>query len=54
MLLVLSMSGLWIFFYAIFLEYSKESKLSSSHLGIRNIASDVYDDTKQHRTPSNI
>ena len=31
---------------AIFLEYSKESKLSSSHLGIRNIPSDVYDYTK--------
>ena len=33
---------------AIFLEYSKDSKLSSSHLGIRNIPSDVYDDTKHY------
>ena len=32
---------------AIFLKYSKEGRLSSSHLGIRNIPSDVcYDDTK--------
>ena len=32
---------------AIFLEYSKEGKLSPSHIGIRNIPSDVcYDDTK--------
>ena len=34
--------------HAIFLEYSKESKLSSSHPGIRNIPSDVYDDTKHY------
>ena len=33
---------------AIFLKYSKDSKLSSSHLGIRNIPSDVYDDTKHY------
>ena len=32
---------------AIFLKYSKEGRLCSSHLGIRNIPSDVcYDDTK--------
>ena len=32
---------------AIFLEYSKEGKLSPSHIGIRNIPSDVcYDGTK--------
>ena len=42
----------------IFLIYSKEGRLSSSHLGIRNIPSDVcYDDTKHYtgvfRTPSN-
>ena len=31
----------------IYLEYSKEGKLSPSHIGIRNIPSDVcYDDTK--------
>ena len=33
--------------YAIFLEYSKESKLSTSLIGIRNTPSDVcYDDAK--------
>ena len=33
--------------YAIFLKYSKEDRLSSSHLGIRIIPSDVcYDETK--------
>ena len=31
---------------AIFLKYSKEGKLSSSHLGIRNIC---YDDTKHYQ-----
>ena len=32
---------------AIFPEYSKEDELSPSHIGIRNISSDVYyDDTK--------
>ena len=32
---------------AFFLEYSKECKLSPSHIGIRNIPSDVcYNDTK--------
>ena len=31
----------------IFLKYSKEGRLSSSHLGIKNIPSDdCYDDTK--------
>ena len=34
---------------SIFLEYSKEGKLSSSHIGIRNIPADVcYDDTKHY------
>ena len=33
---------------AIFLEYSKEVKLSPSHIRIQNIPSDVcYDDAKQ-------
>ena len=33
--------------YSILLKYSKEDRLSSSHLGIRNIPSDVcYDETK--------
>ena len=36
------------FDHAVFLEYSKESKLSMSHLGIWNISSDVYDDTKHY------
>ena len=31
---------------AIFLKYSKEGRLSSSHVGIRNISSDVDNDTK--------
>ena len=35
---------------AIFLKYSKEGRLSSSHVGIRNIPSDVYYDvTKQYQ-----
>ena len=35
---------------AIFLEYSKKGRLSSSHVGIRNIPSDVcYDDTKHYQ-----
>ena len=35
---------------AIFLKYSKEGRLSSSHVGIRNIVSDVcYDVTKHDR-----
>ena len=38
---------------AIFLKYSKEGRLSSSHLGIRNIPSDVcYDDTKHYQVQS--
>ena len=37
----------------IFLKYSKEGKLSSSHLGIRNIPSDIcYDDTKHYQVQS--
>ena len=32
----------------IFLKYSKEGRLSSSHLGIRNIPSDVYYDYTKH------
>ena len=33
----------------IFLKYSKEDRLSFSHLGIRNIPSDAcYDDTKHY------
>ena len=37
----------------IFLKYSKESRLPSSHLGIRNIPSDVcYDDTKHYQVQS--
>ena len=36
-----------------FLKYSKEGRLSSSHLGILNIASDVcYDDTKHFQVQS--
>ena len=31
---------------AIFLKLSKEGRLTSSQVGIRNIPSDVYDDTK--------
>ena len=38
---------------AIFLKYSKEGRLCSSHLGIRNIPSDVcYDDTKHYQVQS--
>ena len=38
----------------IFLKYSKEGRLSSSHLGIQNIPSDVcYDDTTEHRRIQN-
>ena len=37
----------------IFLKYSKEVRLSSSHLGIRNISADVcYDDTKHYQMQS--
>ena len=37
----------------IFLKYSKEGRLSSSHLGIRNIPLDVcYDDTKHYQVQS--
>ena len=37
----------------IFLKYPKENKLSSSHLGIRNIPSDVwFDDTKHYQVQS--
>ena len=37
----------------IFLKYSKEDRLSSSHLGIRNIPSDVcYDDRKHFKVQS--
>ena len=36
-----------------FLKYSKEGRFSSSHLGIRNILSDVcYDDTKHYQVQS--
>ena len=36
-----------------FLKYSKEGRLSSSHLGIRNIPSGVcYDDTKYYQVQS--
>ena len=35
---------------AIFLKYSNEGRLSSSHVGIRNIPSDVcYDDPKHYQ-----
>ena len=38
---------------AIFLKYSKEGRLSSSHVGIRNIPSDVcYDDKKHYQVQS--
>ena len=38
---------------AVFLKYPKEGRLSSSHLGIRNIPSDVcYDDTKHYQVQS--
>ena len=37
----------------IFLKYSKKGRLSSSHLGIRNIPSDVcYDDRKHFKVQS--
>ena len=37
----------------IFLKYSKEGRLSWSHLGIRNIPSDIcYDDTKHYQVLS--
>ena len=37
----------------IFLKYSKEGKISSSHVGIRNIPSDVsYDDPKHWQAQS--
>ena len=37
----------------IFLKYSKEGRSFSSHLGIRNIPSDVcYDDTKHYQVQS--
>ena len=37
----------------IFLKHSKESRLSSCHLGIRNIPSDVcYDGTKHYQVKS--
>ena len=40
-------------FSAIFLKYSKKGRLSSSHVGIRNIPSDVYyDDTKHYLVQS--
>ena len=38
---------------AIFLSYSKEARLSSSHVGIRNILSYIcYDDTKHYQVQS--
>ena len=38
---------------AIFLKYSKEGRLSSSHVGIRNIPLDVcYGDTKHYQVQS--
>ena len=38
---------------ATFQKYSKEGRLSSSQVGIRNIASDVcYDDTKHYQVQS--
>ena len=37
----------------IFLKYSKEGRLSSSHVGIRNIPSDIsYDYTKHYQVQS--
>ena len=37
----------------IFLKYSKEGRLSSSHLGIRNIPSDIcHDGTKHYQVKS--
>ena len=41
------------FVYSIFLKYSKKDRLSSSHVGIPNIASDIcYDDTKHYQVQS--
>ena len=38
---------------AIFLKYSKEGRLSSSHVGIQNIPSDVcYDNIKHYQVQS--
>ena len=38
---------------AIFLKYSKEGRLTSSHVGIPNIPTDVcYDDTKHYQVQS--
>ena len=38
---------------AIFLKYLKKGRLSSSHVGIRNIPSDIcYDDTKHYQVQS--
>ena len=38
---------------AIFLKYSKEGRFSLTHVGIRNISSDVcYDDTKHYQVQS--
>ena len=34
--------------YSVFLKYSKEGRLSSSHVGIRNISSDVCGDEEKH------
>ena len=59
------LQGAWVLYYlamslpflafgrivvnAIFQEYSKEGKLFPSHIGIRNIQSDIcYDDTKHY------
>ena len=40
---------------AIFLKYSKEGSLSSSHVGIRNIPSDVwYNDAKHYQVQSEL
>ena len=37
----------------IFLKYLKKGRLSSSHVGIRNIPSDIcYDDTKHYQVQS--
>ena len=39
--------------HAIFLKYSKNSRLSPNHVGIRNIPSDIcYDDTKHYQVQS--
>ena len=38
---------------SLFLKYSKEGRLSSSHVGIPNIPSDIYyDDTKHYQVQS--